>query len=498
MKRIGLIIISVFLIFVGANAQNVDDALRYSQIYYGGTARFMSMGGAFTSLGGDISTLGQNPAGIGVFRSSEMTFTPQIYQINTTAGFNGSSKFYLSNFNLNQIGMVLNIVSGKKESGLMNLNIGYSFNRTNNLIQTVTIRGISNTSSMADYWAALGNKDGGTYYSDLGGAEQNAFDAWVMDTVTGSGGRSYATAFSNYGDNPPSKYGQTISRQITNLGSLGEHDITIGGNYSDKLFFGGTFAITRLDFISHYEHLESVNTPLLSQLKDFTYTDHFEDYGTGYSFKLGVIYKPVEAVRIGMAFHSPTWYHINDYWYNDITSHFTDGTHYEFSTTPSRFSYDLTTPYRLLAGVGLQIQKIALLSADYEFVDYSNARFSPSGDNFDYSNTNAEVKSSLKSASNLRFGAEVRLDKFYLRGGYGYYGKAFRSGEDNANLDYNSFSGGAGFRVHNISFDFAYTHFNYSQKYFLYPVDLNVTPAEANLTTNKNIFTFTFGYKFGI
>ena len=31
-----------------------------------GTARFMSMGGAFTALGGDISSLNQNPAAIGL------------------------------------------------------------------------------------------------------------------------------------------------------------------------------------------------------------------------------------------------------------------------------------------------------------------------------------------------------------------------------------------------------------------------------------------------
>ena len=56
-------------------------------MFYGGTARFMSMGGAFTALGGDISTLSQNPAGIGVFRASEMSVTPQLNYINSTAGF---------------------------------------------------------------------------------------------------------------------------------------------------------------------------------------------------------------------------------------------------------------------------------------------------------------------------------------------------------------------------------------------------------------------------
>ena len=88
MKRISIIIFVVFCLFNGIIAKNVEDALRYSQIFYGGTARFMSMGGAFTAVGGDISSLSQNPAGIGVFRSSEITVTPQLFHIKSSAGFN--------------------------------------------------------------------------------------------------------------------------------------------------------------------------------------------------------------------------------------------------------------------------------------------------------------------------------------------------------------------------------------------------------------------------
>jgi hypothetical protein len=498
MKKISIIILTMLSVSIGAMAQNVDDALRYSQIFYGGTARFMSMGGAFTALGGDISSLGQNPAGLGVFRASELTISPQLFNIKTTAGFNGKMSDKLSNFNLSQIGLVSNIISNNNESGLITLNVGYSFNRTNNLNQSIIIKGINNSSSMADYWASLGNQDGGTYFKDLGGAEGNAFDAWVMDTITGSGGYSYGTAFSNYGDNPPSKYGQTVRRLISNEGSMGEHQISIGGNQSNKFFFGATLGITKLRYTSHYEHLETVNIALASHLQNFTYTDHFEDRGTGYSLKFGAIYKPVDAVRIGVAFHSPTWYKIDSYAYNDITSNFTDGGKYEFATTPLRFSYALATPYRVLAGIGVQIKKVALLSADYEFVDYSTAKFSNYGDDYNYSLKNMAIKNSLKSASNVRLGAEVRLSQLYLRGGYGYYGKAFKAGEDNANLDYSSVSVGAGFREQNISLDFAFTHFTYSQDYFLYPVDLNVDAAAANLNTIKNMFTLTLGYKFGI
>ena len=54
-----------------ASAQSTVDAYNLSQSELRGTARFMSMGGAFTALGGDLSTLGQNPAGVGVYRGSE-------------------------------------------------------------------------------------------------------------------------------------------------------------------------------------------------------------------------------------------------------------------------------------------------------------------------------------------------------------------------------------------------------------------------------------------
>jgi hypothetical protein len=493
MKKISLVIFAALFFFLGSFSQNVDDALRYSQIFYGGTARFMSMGGAFTAIGGDISTLSQNPAGLGVFRASEITITPQLFHFNTKSDFNnGSASDYLYNFNLSQAGIVSTLISNNKETGLITLNLGYSFNKTNNLNQSITIKG-TGTSSMADYWAL--NSEG-ILHGNLTGNERNAYDAWLIDTLPGSS-KSYGTAFSNYGDNPPSKYGQTITRLISNEGYTGEHALSIGGNYSNKIYFGATLGISTINYTSNYEHTETTNVPLDSKLESFTYTDHYENTGTGYSLKLGAIIKPIETVRIGLAFHSPTFYRIQEYFYEDLTSKFTDGSQYQFSNDPSRYSYALTTPFRALAGIAVQVRKIAILSADYEFVDYSTARFSQTGDGFDYSDKNSLIKSSLKSASNIRLGGELRLNKLYLRTGYGYYGKAFQPGEDNANLNYRSISFGTGFREQNLSIDFAYTNYKYSQSYVLYPLDSSFDPAIASLNTATNMFTVTLGYKFG-
>lgn len=490
MKKLSFVIGLLLSLSAGIFAQNVDDALRYSQLFYGGTSRFMSMGGAFTAIGGDISSLSQNPAGLGVFRASEITLTPQLSHTKTNAGFYGRTTDFIYNFHLNQAGLVSNLISN--ESGLISLNVGYSFNKTNNLNQSIRIQGRNTNSSMADYWADASE---GKFFRDLTDDAGIAFDAWIIDTITGSGGYSYGTVFSNYGDNPPSIYGQNVRRIITYDGYTGEHAISVGGNYNNKIYFGATVGINKLKFSSHYEHLETSDANLLSGFENFVFTDHYENTGTGYNIKIGAIIKPVEMLRLGFAFHSPTWYRINEYFYENISSNLANEV---FEVDPLRYEYALATPFRALAGAAVQIGKLGLLSADYEYADYSTAKFSETGDNYDYSEKNLAIKNTLKAVHNFRVGGELRLSKLYLRGGFGYYGRAFVQGEDNADLDYTSISGGIGFREQRVSIDFGFTAFMYDQSYILYPLDTNrFNPAIASLNTNRNMFTLTLGYKFG-
>lgn len=498
MKKTALIIVSAFILSGIIRAQNIDDALRYSQVFYSGTARFNSMGGAFTALGADLSTLSQNPAGIGVYRSSELSLTPQLNYIRSTTDFSGSSTSdYLYNFSLNQGGFVSNFISRRGNTGLLSFNFGYSFNMTNNLNQNVIVSGINNSSSIADSWAELSN---GFYKYELGdnaSVAAIAFDAWIIDTLSGSN-TEYGTVYSNYGDNPPSKYGQDVRRSTIYDGYLGEHAISFGGNYSNKLFFGATFGINTLRYSSYFEHVETTNSSLPSKFNSMDYIDYFEDRGTGFTFKFGLIAKPVEMLRIGIAFHTPTYYKIDEYFYEDISSKFTDGQNYHAFNDPLRFNYALNTPFRLLTGIGVQIKKIALISADYEFVDYSSAYFFQTGDGYNYSDKNNEIRASLRSTGNFRLGGELRLNKLYLRSGYGYYGKVFKPEEDNANLDYRTISGGVGFREKNISVDFSYVNYQSSQKNYLYQLESSVRPAEYNLNTMKNMFSLTLSYKFGL
>lgn len=347
---------------------------------------------------------------------------------------------------------------------------------------------------MADYWVDQAN---GYYKDEL---KDNAADAllayntWIIDTLPGYD-FNYGTVYSYFGSNPPSVYGQTIRRIISYEGGTAEHALSIGGNYSNKIFFGATIGISTLNYLSHYEHLETTDAALPSKFTNFNYTFHYENTGTGYSLKIGTIIKPSDAIRIGLSFHSPTFYRINENYFDDITSKFSDGSKYQDKNNTMRYSYALTTPFRALAGIAWQIKKFGLLSADYEFVDYSTARFSETGDNYDYSVKNMSIKNTLKSANNIRLGGELRLDKLYLRGGYGYYGKAFKPGDINENQDYTSISFGAGFREQNIFIDFGFTNLKNSQNYLLYSSSAG-SPL-SDLSINKNIYSVTFGYKFG-
>ena len=72
------------------------DIYELSQLGFGfGSARSMALAGAFTSLGGDVASMGINPAGLGMYRTNELTFTPMMSFTrakNSAQPFEGNSK----------------------------------------------------------------------------------------------------------------------------------------------------------------------------------------------------------------------------------------------------------------------------------------------------------------------------------------------------------------------------------------------------------------------
>ena len=79
MKKLGLLLASTIGLIQFTVAQNEFDALRYSNLEFFGDARFNAMGGSFGALGANMASLSVNPGGIGVYKSSDFSFTPAFH-----------------------------------------------------------------------------------------------------------------------------------------------------------------------------------------------------------------------------------------------------------------------------------------------------------------------------------------------------------------------------------------------------------------------------------
>ncbi len=92
-----------------AQAQIIENALKFGEIGGLGTARIQGLGGAGYSLGGDVSAAAINPAGLGFFNRSTIVFTPTFSYTGTDASFvNQSSSLSDTHLGISNFGIVFN------------------------------------------------------------------------------------------------------------------------------------------------------------------------------------------------------------------------------------------------------------------------------------------------------------------------------------------------------------------------------------------------------
>ena len=100
----------VGLLFVPALlAQNEVDALRISTSNPGGTGRSTGLANAFGALGADPVAAGINPAGFGLYRTSELSVTPMV-EVNgvTSTAYGTQAVDSKTTFVMNNLALILN------------------------------------------------------------------------------------------------------------------------------------------------------------------------------------------------------------------------------------------------------------------------------------------------------------------------------------------------------------------------------------------------------
>ena len=481
-------------------AQNEADVLRFSQTFTGGTARVIGMGGAFGALGGDMASLSINPAGIGVYRVSEFTFTP-------TVSFDNTKSIFLENsyndskykFNLNNIGYVFSYNTNKEE-GWVSANFGIAYNRLNDFNRNTTITAVNSYSSMLDGFTSTLNWEG-VGDIDLAGGRYDAYENLAQKT-NALWFEPDSNRFINYFETAK-QYNELQQRSITTKGRIGEYAFSFGANYSHKLYLGVTIGIDELNYEEVKSHSES-QTPDANLIDNLNFTDYFKTWGTGYNIKLGLIYKPIDLIRLGFAFHSPTFYNLSsefntsmDVYYKQSPFVNSTQTYYSAQSDVYSFDYNITTPLRLISSVAFQFKQFGVFSIDYEYLDYTKGKIKADSDPF--TDVNGKVQNIYHATGNLKIGAEAKLGDFAVRAGFGYYGSPYKSSHFNKDAYSTSYSLGLGYRGQSFFFDLGYIVFDTKSNYNLYEYKQNNGTAfteTSSLDSKFGKFAMTLGFRF--
>ncbi len=509
-----------------------SDIFSLTQQNFGfGTARSMGMAGAFTSLGADMASMSLNPAGLGMYRSNDFSFSPLMgFQSADNSAVNwGDNK--QSRFAVSNLGIALNIYESSS-TRLTSLTLGLGYNRIADLNYRYGFSSASEPSvaplrSIADVFTLMMGQSGlfpegdnflpsddyrYAYY--WGGIL--AYNGELLDVGEDEFGKFYTTA-DRIGAN--AGIGHTV--QMQSRGSIGEYDIALGMNFDSKLYVGFTVGIQSVNWKQQMYYGEDYlydgatpvyadGTPLARPAKWMDYGQSARLSGTGINFKAGVVYRPVEALRLGMAIHTPTYYALERSYQASMATNF-----YAGETTPSLDDYgentwDFSSPTRLMLGASYAFGRFAVVSVDYERDWYNGIRMKniPAGFDLGKDDYRREFKSNYKGSNIVRVGAEIKpVPMLALRAGYGVAAGALREDKSlyfNAPQTYKTIciSAGVGVALGSTTIDLAYQNILSKQAGYMlfYAMDeagiFDTASPIYRTDLSRNYFTLTIGYRF--
>lgn len=459
-------------------AQNELDALRFSRTEWSGTARFIGAGGAFGAVGADFSALSTNPASIGLFKKTEISFTPLVLNIShVNSDYNDELTPTTSmSSTVSNLGIVF-AWDAASNSKWKKGQFGIGYNQIMNFANKFAIEGRSNGSTMGQAFAQAAN---GSLYDDLSDEGYFAYQSYIIDPLN------------NTTDNDqyvPAYLGKDL-KQMTSVhtsGRINELTFSFGGNYNDKFFVGATLGVPFLSYTENrtYEEIDDQN--IVDHFNSFTINDKLMVSSTGINLKLGILYQPVSFLRFGAAFHTPTYFgNMHDILEREMVS-FGDTT-LNVSYT-NDYNYQLITPARVMANVAFLILKRGFISADYEFTDYSKSEMGSWGSNtYLFKDENKAIRDSYQATHTIRVGGEVYLTKNVLfRAGYAYTSSPYQDNINDASLKVGSV--GLGYRTNSFFVDVAYQYKTSKQNYWFFNPDM-VNPVNQQYVSHYIVGTF--------
>ncbi|MEP7166345.1 MAG: hypothetical protein ABI741_16710, partial [Ferruginibacter sp.] len=429
------------LIHAKAFLQVPEDALRYSWYPQTGTARNMAIGGAMGSLGGDISAIFVNPAGLGFYKTREFVFSPGFNLSNIKANYRETeTSKKSSSLNLGATGLILASADGRKP--LNSSAISIAINQSINFNNIIHYSGYNNYSSFSEQFAEEFAKSGLSIdtvlniNSPLPYTAAVALYTFLIDTAT-INGQLVVKAAPEYALDS----GLALHQDLYKKSQGGIYDLSLAyaHNIKDKLLWGVTLGIPVVDYKSSTIFTETdTSSHVFNHFKSFTYQDDFTTSGVGFNLKLGVIFKPREYIRLGIAVHTPTYMLLTDHHSTTLTSNletptgmpesYTVGSETFTNNEQGQNKYTQTSPWKAILSASYVFREIenvkkqrGFITADIEYVNHKSSRFkadnevNTSSQKSYYRSLNDVVKHEYKGAFNFRIGGELKFNIIMAR-----------------------------------------------------------------------------------
>jgi len=505
------------LLFIGTStfAQIPEDVLRYSFFPQNGTARSLAIGGAMGSLGGDITATYVNPAGLGNYKTGEIVFTPGLNFFNNKSNFRDTKNNNKeNNFGIGPIG----IVFGAANSYNPKISKAFSFavTQTANYNNTVQYKGYNNSSSFSEQWSEEISKSG-LEFDPIRANPQYvygsapALETYLVDTFRVNGNLLVKSTPEFILES-----GKALLQQKTIETTGGMYEIALGYavNKNDKWLFGGSLGIPIVNYNNTTTFKESDTSGITNnKFNSFEYTDQFSTRGAGVNLKMGLIYKPKDYIRLGLALHSPTYmFSLTD---RRTTNLDTDTEDYNgkssvsstfFNNQPGESRYSMVTPWKFLISGSYVFREVenvknqkGFITADIEYVTHTSSSFYsanevPTSDEKQYYNAlNNVIRNEYKSNFNFRVGGELKFNVIMARLGFAYYTNPYKDAALKANRML--LSGGLGYRHKGFFIDLTYIYSINKDVDFAYRLQ-DKSNTFASLDTRRGNIVASVGFKF--
>ncbi|HMU06448.1 MAG TPA: hemin receptor [Kaistella sp.] len=366
MIKKSLMILSISAAYF-ANAQDVSTIRNTAEVYsnssLNGSSKYNSMAGSMGALGGDFSVLNSNPAGIGVSIASEISGTLSVGNSkNSTSLYGSTMEYKINNTDVGNVGGIASFqIEGSTPWKFVNIGVNYS------------------NQSLEDYSQSPGNS--GLVYPIY---DQNN----VLVTNLTFGGHAY----NRYGD-------------------VSKMSIGVGGNYDNKFYLGAglNFHNANLEQYDSARFTSSSNNVTETFNKQYT---PFSESSSGFSASVGVIGKINPQFRLGASVETPTWWNIARV-YTEYENP-TDGTYSE--------DRNLTSPMKATLSAAFVPNKNFAINVDYS-LGLTKPKYKVYGDA--ETELNKFFSDHSNSLSEVKVGAEYRIQQFRLRGGYAFSSSPF-------------------------------------------------------------------------